>query len=680
MAVTLLLAALLPLAPLPAAPFPHVVTDAVTIENVAPGVEYGEYRMRTSDGPLSIHVLAVDPHEPTVHIQAALANDRLVSPGETLSSMAQRTQAVAGINADYFDINQTNQPLNLLVENTRFIRSPMQRPVFAIGRDGHAYISEFSVAETAHFADRSLPLAAMNDWPVHGSAALLVTPDFGTLRAAPGVTLVPLDAGATPPLTSYRTRDAIDALQPRPPGYYLAFGPQVDANAIPPSGTAFTIDAAANPALDDVVNAAGGGPLLVKDGRWYADPHGPSSGEFATHMPATAGAIRADGTILFFEIDGRQPAISVGVLQPQIAALTIAFGAQTAMQFDGGGSSTMVARLAGDQTPEVVNSPSDGTERRIADALLIASDAPPGAPVRIVTRPQIVRAAAGAHVDVLAAEVDAGGRTVSSFHVPIVADATTKAIEVERDGLRASIPVNVQTPARLEIDPLDPVVPLHGSVQLSVRAFDAQGYPVALPSAVSWTTGSGTIDKNGLLRGVTQDARVTAHAGGATAGISVVVGEHAQPIAFAQQATFATAPANGAGGLRPAAGCSPCVALSYDFSGTERAAYANVSMPLQERALGLSADVDGDGNGETLRVAVENAIHERFLYTIARIDWHGVRHVEVRFPQGLPQPIVLRSIYVVAKVGAAAAAPKPGAVVLSNLREILAGSAANAPK
>jgi hypothetical protein len=105
-----------------------------------------------------------------------------------------------------------------------------------------------------------------------------------------------------------------------------------------------------------------------------------------------------------------------------------------------------------------------------------------------------------------------------------------------------------------------------------------------------------------------------------------------------------------------------------------------VSIPLRERALGISADVEGDGNGETLRVAVENAIHERFLYTLARIDWRGKRRVEVRFPQGLPQPIVLRSIYVVAKVGAASAAPRPGAVVLSDVREILAGSAGSTPK
>lgn len=680
MAVGFLLAALLPLSPQPAAPFPHVITDAVTTQNVAPGVEYGEYLMRTADGPLSVHVLAIDPREPTVHVQTALANDSLVSTGETLSSMAARTGAIAGINADYFDINQTNQPLNLLVENARFIRSPMQRPVFAIARDGHAFISEFSVAETAHFPDRSLPLGAMNDWPVHGSAVMLVTPDYGTLRAAPGVTLVPLDAGAAPPFTSYRTRDAIDARTPRPPGYYLAFGPQADASVLPPTGTAFTVDASANPALDDVANAAGGGPLLVKDGRWYADTHGPSSGEFATHMPASAGAIRADGTMLFFEIDGRQPAISIGVLQPQIAALAIAFGAQTAMQFDGGGSSTMVARLPGDAAPEVVNSPSDGTERHIADALVVTSDAPEGVPVRIVTRPQIVRAAAGARVDVLAAEVDAGGRTVTSFHVPVVADPHTTAIAIDRDGLHDDLPVEVQAPARLEIDPRAPVVPLHGTMQLSVRAFDASGYPVSLPADEVWSTDTGTIDRSGLLRNVARNAHVTVRTAGASATIAVIAGEHTEPIAFSKQAVFATAPANGPGGLQSDAGCAACVTLSYDFSGSERAAYANVSMPLPERALGISADVEGDGNGETLRVAVENAIHERFLYTIARVDWHGKRRVEVRFPQGLPQPIVLRSIYVVAKVGAAPAEPRPGGIVLSDVREILAGSAANAPK
>jgi hypothetical protein len=122
------------------------------------------------------------------------------------------------------------------------------------------------------------------------------------------------------------------------------------------------------------------------------------------------------------------------------------------------------------------------------------------------------------------------------------------------------------------------------------------------------------------------------------------------------------------------------VTLHYDFSGTTRAAYANASLELPQRALGISADVFGDGNGETLRLAVNNAINERFLYTLAKIDWHGWRRVEFRFPPALPQPIVFKSMYVIDRVGPGPAVKAAGAVSLRDVRVLLAGSASDRPK
>ena len=48
-----------------------------------------------------------------------LAHDALTSSGETISSMAHRSGAIAGINADYFDIGNTNRPTNVVVHDGR---------------------------------------------------------------------------------------------------------------------------------------------------------------------------------------------------------------------------------------------------------------------------------------------------------------------------------------------------------------------------------------------------------------------------------------------------------------------------------------------------------------------------------------------------------------------------------
>lgn len=674
--LALLLAAALPLAPAPAAPFPHILSDASTLTELAPGITYGEYRMRTAEGPLSVHVLAVDPRERTVRLGTALAAETLVSPGETLSSMARRTGALAGINADYFDINQTNMPLNLLIEGGRYVRAPMRRPVFAVRSDGTASIAEYTIAQTAAFSGQTFALAPQNDWPPRGPAAMLITSQYGSLHPAPGVTLFALQPQETP--GRFDVLSQVETTQVQPRGYYFALGPDADPSRFPPAGEPLTIATQGDPPLDGIVAAAGGGPLLVRDGAWYADPHGPSSGEFATHMPASAAGLRADGTMLFFEIDGRQPDLSVGLLQPQIAALAIAFGARTAMQFDGGGSSTMVARLPGDEQPQVVNSPSDGTERRIADALLVYSDAPRGPPVRLETRPQTIRAVPGAQTSLLVAAVDAGGHTVDSYKVHVTARSGMPPLALAHDGLRALVPVETGAPDALEIDPRDPNVARGGRLELTLQAFDARGYPMLLPASLPWRTDSGRIDARGIFAAAAADAHVSVTVDGVTARSIVTVGEHLQALPFATQASFASAPAGGAGSLARGP-CATCLTLAYDFSGTQRAAYANVSIPLAPATLGIEADVLGDGNGETLRAAVENAIHERFLITLSRITWRGWRHVALRLPAGFAQPGTLRSIYVVAKVGSEAALPLAGSVTIRDVSATLAGSRKTAP-
>lgn len=695
-ALLLALGALLPLTPAPAPPFPKILTDASTVTDVAPGVRYGEYAMNTADGPLSVHVVAIDPHEPTVRLGTVLASDTLISSGETVSSMARRTGAVAGINGDYFDINQTNQPLNILVSNGRLERMPMHRWAIALQKNNAPEFAEFEIAQTATLPNRVIQLKTMNDFPPPGGGAVLITPEYGPLRPADNVTEIPLfPQGQTTPLGSYLAGDIADNTQSQPAGYYLVLGVNAYGSVdLPNRGDSIVIDGTATPSLQDVASAIGGGPLLVKDGAWYPDPDGPSKGEFATHMPASGVALTADGTLLFFEVDGRQPALSIGVLQPQLASLMIAFGATTGMQFDGGGSSTLVARLPGDDAARLLNSPSDGVERRVADGLFVYSDAPEGPASRIYAYPQAVRALPGARVPVRIAVTDAAGHPARACAcmmrmrvIPASAgtmDGNTfvagphpqdAAIRVEDGPLHTDVPVYVTTAvARTQILPESPALAENDRVALQARAFDLHGYPIALPERLAWTASGATIDSSGQLHVNRTDAIVRVRLGDKVVTQRVTVGEHAAGIPIAQDATFATAPAGSPGGLEKPADCSGCLALHYDFTGTERAAYANATLRLPERALGITADVFGDGNGETLRLAVNNAINERFLYTLAKVTWRGWRRVEFRFPPALPQPITLKSLYVINRVGPGDAVQSAGTVSLRNVRVLLAGS------
>jgi exopolysaccharide biosynthesis protein len=703
MIAALLLAAanVLPLSPRPAPPFPKIVTDAPVFSDVAPGVTYGNYQMLTADGPLSVHVLAVDVHNAHVHIGTALANEHMVSPGETVSSMAHRTGAVAGVNADYFDINQTNQPLNILIENGKLVRMPMQRWALAFGKDGTPQFAEFNVTAQALLESGPVPLKTINDWPPPGGGTVLITADYGPLHPADNVTEYTLQLlSGTPPFATYRITGTGDASVAQQPGYYLAIGPQAYGTfPLPNEGDTLTVQGTATPPIDTLENAIGGGPLLVKDGAWYADPDGPSKGEWLTHMPITSAGVTRDGTLLLFEIDGRQPALSIGVLQPQLAALMISFGVQTGLQFDGGGSSTMVARLPGDVGAVVQNSPSDGTERRVGDALLVYSDAPYGPPAKIASMPQAIRALPGARVPLRIAVTDAADHTLPvcrcDVHLRVVPESAGRiegdtfiagahpedaVIRVTAAALHADVPVYVtQAVARAEILPPFAAARANDELHVTARAFDAKGYAIALPDTLPWQAQNARVDDRGNVELGARDATVSVQLGNKLVSEAVTVGEHAQSVAL-QNPQFASAPRGGPGSIEVPSNCANCAALHYDFTGSERAAYVDTAVLLPQRALAIQAEVYGDGNGEILRMAVNNAINERFLYTLAKIDWNGWRRVEFRFPAALPQPITLKSLYVINRVGPGPAVSAAGAISIRNLQVVLAGSAQTANK
>jgi exopolysaccharide biosynthesis protein len=68
-------------------------------------------------------------------------------------------------------------------------------------------------------------------------------------------------------------------------------------------------------------------------------------------------------------VDGRQPRLSMGMTYPQMAQLAQDYRCSDAMELDGGGSSTLWAM------GKVLNSPSDGRQRAIANGLILFRDA-----------------------------------------------------------------------------------------------------------------------------------------------------------------------------------------------------------------------------------------------------------------------------------------------------------------
>ena len=116
-----------------------------------------------------------------------------------------------------------------------------------------------------------------------------------------------------------------------------------------------------------VVQAVGGSTLLVADGRAV-----PQQRPLVNlRHPRTAVGLTRDGWhLILLVVDGRRPGTAAGMTGDELAATLVGLGCHTAMNLDGGGSTTLVGRDG------VINQPSDGRERSVADALGVRFDGP----------------------------------------------------------------------------------------------------------------------------------------------------------------------------------------------------------------------------------------------------------------------------------------------------------------
>ena len=629
----------LPVQLAPPAPFPLVVTQWSAQEDVAPGIRRADYRLTTSAGPLVVHVVAIDTHDPTVRLGAVVARDRMISNGETVSSMAARTGAVAGINADYFDIGNTNQPLNVVVRDGALLRTPSKRAAIDVASNGDVGIGYVSFSGSVAYGTTQIPLTGVNEWPPQGGATL-VTLAYGALGAAPDVivaSLTPLDTAPGMPGT-YRVVAAGAALPGPVTGVLLGFGPAAQKIAPPPqAGDTVTLAFSSTPDSGGLRAAVGGGPLLVANGAAVDDPYSPAPEERDVRFPVAGAALESDGTLLLIVADGRKTAVSIGLTRPEFGALMRGFGASDGLAFDSGGSATLVTRELGAAVTSVVNDPSDGRERPVADALLAYSDAPAGMNPRLVVRPASFTAYRGAQIELRGAIVDDADHRIRAADVaPLDTSPQTGthvAVVRERGGaLTATVPYRiVDRVASLTIAPDRPNPARGVQLPFTVTGADERGAPIALgDAAVHWTLGTRTVSgPRAVYDTQGGDIAVTATLGTITATTLVRVGDHTVAV--------------------PA---YPETPLAYDFTGTARAAYANAIVPLPDEPVRLSVEVFGDGNGVPLRASFINRYGEKQALTLAKsVDWTGWRRIAIALPPDLNPPVRLTSIYVVRSLG-----------------------------
>lgn len=113
-----------------------------------------------------------------------------------------------------------------------------------------------------------------------------------------------------------------------------------------------------------MTGAVAGWPMVVEDCRPVAALPGSDHFTHAPHPRTAVGLSRDRRTLLLAVADGRREDVP-GLTLPELAALLVEAGACTALNLDGGGSSALWLR------DRIVNQPSDGVERKVANHLAV---------------------------------------------------------------------------------------------------------------------------------------------------------------------------------------------------------------------------------------------------------------------------------------------------------------------
>jgi hypothetical protein len=353
-----------------------------TVQNVVPGVTLT--RTRDATGPVQIRSLKVDPASP-VTVDSTLA--RGVFPGwARTSQMAAANGAVAAVNGDFGVEN--GRPLHSFANDGTLDETGVDAgDNFAISQnEQHTYFGPPTQTLTLTTPTTSFPIDHWNAGaPMWGEISGFSTVG-GTVEHPPtdacSARLMPLGVPSWSGKTrasivrSYTVNQVLCSHSPMPLNGGVVVSSRNGGAAAPKIrnlAVGATVSVAWSFGWPDVMDSIGGRPMLLQAGRVVA-PTG--CGYLCERQPRTGVGITADGKLLIVTVDGRQPGWSLGYTLVQFANEMRREGAVTALNLDGGGSTTMIVKGV------KVNRPTDPSgERYVTSALLVLPGKDPGEPL-----------------------------------------------------------------------------------------------------------------------------------------------------------------------------------------------------------------------------------------------------------------------------------------------------------
>ena len=632
-------------------------------------------------------------YTPSTDVTPTVAYGTKVTDRVTLTGMAQQLESqgkrvVSGLNGDWYVLS-TGAPTGLVVTDGVVRATGYYSSTWAIGfyDDGTAFIAQNGLSMSVTLGGATLNLSGginkvRKMTSSDGSGGLtLLTSDFADTtknsEAGVDVILTPVEdesgTYSTEPRIGRQTQYVVEQVLESTGSIAIPEGKAVltlnakdnadtlaKLRALMPGDTVTLSITSTDARWNDVDQALGGVAKLVTNGQ-------AASGLDASRTAWPAIGIKADGTLVFYALDGKQPGLSVGATQTQVAQRLIELGCVEAICMDGGGSTTIGVTYPDGSSMEVVNSPSDGSQRANSTAIFLTTELQPtGELDSYYVTPTDNLLLSGAAVQLSASgldthyyptsgyevewEVTEGGGTVDENGL-FTAGTESGTSRVTADDGYASGTVSittVSTPDSITLSDestgaavtslnLDPGGQMDLKASASYRSLDL----TAQDTCFTWTADPavGTVDENGLFTAGEKSASgtLTVSAGGKTLTIPVSVAGHVNTLEDLEggmdafTATDTAVPAVETG-LEYVHNGRQSLKMTYDASSGSASLGAALAIPTGESWLGMW--VYGDGSGNTLMATVTDSQLQTSQILLTALNFTGWQYVSAELPEG----------------------------------------------
>lgn len=478
----------------------------------------------------------------------------------TVSDAARKYESmgyrvVGGINGDFYDTS-TGYPLGILVSDGEILSGSSEYYAVGFYADGRAVMGSPQLSIVASSYSGSLKLASLNKPRVDKAGVTMLTYDYrddhttGSSVASDGVNVLATIVGGRASIGGsllLRVDEIAEDAQTRTltEGQVLLTGAAngyseglAFLRALTPGETVTVSFTTPDPKWNGVTEAIGAYYSLVENGVARDDFE-------VSAAPRTAVGVKASGEVVFYALDGRQNSVSMGASLGVLAARMAELGCVTALCLDGGGSTTAVAATPDASAAQLLNSPSDKSQRKVTNHLLLLApgDATgiPGGVHLSVDAPAVLTGhslklsanVTDTHyfpmdlpVDLYATagEVRDGLFIAPDFAVTATVAAAYDQWTAQRDVLVVDAP---STMSILSSGSTSVNVMAGGTAQLSLSAaYNHRPLEIG-PEDVTWSVDSklGTIDEHGLFTASAQagSGTITAARGRVSATIPVTV-------------------------------------------------------------------------------------------------------------------------------------------------------------